>query len=180
MISVTSVLDVATLVLNAASTALSGSSSGPVGRVELYPGAEVPWDECDCGLLAVNVVQMYNSRGAMLQNAGDVYQNCEPPIRVASYQLTVVRCLPVTDPGDVTRPPTAAENITAFAVQEEDSFLVWSATQCILNQLDDPTQPKVAAQLVSDRTSLGPQGGCVGTQLNFKVGWYRSCDCAAQ
>jgi hypothetical protein len=179
MMAATSVLTVASQVLSACQVALSGSSSGPVNRVALYPGAEIAWDECDCGLLAINVVRMFNSRGNMLQDAGDVYQACEPPVRVASFQLTVVRCLPVTG-HDVTSPPTPEQLIAAFAVQEEDSYLVWTATQCVLNQLDDPTQPKVAAQLVNDRISLGPLGGCVGTQLNFKVGWYRSCDCAPQ
>jgi len=180
MMSSTSVLTVATQVLTAAAVALSGSSSGPVKRVALFPGTEVPWDECDCGLLALNVVQMYNSRGGMLQSAGDVYQNCEPPVRVATMQLAVVRCLPVASPSSVTQAPTPAQMIAAFAVQEEDAFLVWQSTQCVLNQLDDPTNPQVAAQLVNERISLGPAGGCVGTQLTFKVGWYRSCDCARQ
>lgn len=180
MMSATSVLTVATQVLNVCAVALSGSSSGPVNRVGLFPGAEVPWDECECGLLALNVLNMYNSRGGMLQSAGDVYQNCEPPVRVATFQLTVARCIPVSAPNDVMQAPTTDEMIAAFAVQEEDAFLVWSATQCVLNQLDDPTNPQVAAQLVNERISVGPQGGCVGTQLTFKVGWYRSCDCAAR
>lgn len=172
----TSVLTVANLVLTAASQALSGSSAGPINRVLMSPGAEVAWDECECGLLALSTGRVYRSRGQIFNDAGDVFLNCDAEIRVVSFSLSVVRCVPSV--GDnVTSAPTADALTAAFAIQEEDGFLVWEAVTDTLCALVKASPPQVPAYVVNERVPLGPQGGCAGSQINFKVGWYRPCNC---
>lgn len=177
ILTATSVLTVATQILSAASTALTGSSSGPVNRVVMSPGIEIAFDECECGLLALTTGNAFPARGPMLTNAGDVFLNCEPEVLGVAFNLVIARCVPIVAPNDDTQAPTPAQLITAFAAQEEDAFLVREAVANVLCALASPPTPTIAAWVINDRTPLGPLGGCAGTQLTFKVAWYRDCHC---
>jgi len=177
ILTATSVLNVATQILSAASVALSGSSSGPVSRVVMAPGIEVAFDECDCGLLALTTGNAFPSRGPLMTNAGDTFLNCEPEVFAVTFNLAVARCVPVSAPDDDTAAPMPAQLIAAFTAQEEDAFLVREAVANVLCALAGPPTPTIAAWVINDRVPLGPLGGCAGTQLTFKVAWYRDCHC---
>lgn len=173
--SFSSVTDVVTPLLSVVSTALTGSAGGTVKRVVFVPGSEVAWDACDCGQLALAVRRRYSSRAFPTDGTDTVVGNCENSIIVFDCALSIVRCVPIPDVNG--RPPTAAALSNAAAIQEDDAYVVWNATYCYLVRLRDTTPRHIADFVINDQVSLGPQGGCSGTELHFKFGLYVPCGC---
>lgn len=171
----TSPSTVAVTVLDTVSAALTGSAGGPVSRIALMPGLEIAWDDCQCGTLALAVTNRYTSRNFPI-TAQDLPVNCCNLYLVYEYALVIVRCVP----GETTdaRPPKVAALASAFDVQESDAFVLRTQTECALASLYTPTGSEtIAAYVVNDQPSLGPQGGCAGSQLNFKVAFSYPCGC---
>jgi len=169
----TSAYDVGLQVLSAAAVAVSGSAGGPIQRVEMHPGAEVAWDDCNCGLLALWTPRRYFSRGALFSDANDQVQNCQSVTRVVQFSLVILRCVPIPD--DNGNPPTAADLTAAYAIQEDDAYTVLQSTMCVMTSLDNT---QIGAFVINDQVTLGPLGACAGTQLNFSVGFWRAgCGC---
>lgn len=169
----TSIYDCAMTVLATASVALSGAGR-PVTRIFFQPGLEVADDDCQCGELALFVNNRDVGRGLFSSAAGQV-QNCDPTIRYTAMSLRLMRCAP--GPSSSSLPPTPAALTAAARDLEADSFLVWDAVQCALRGMEQPPQPSIAAFIINDQVSVGPLGGCVGTELHFQVGWFRDCQC---
>ena len=74
-------------------------------RHGVVPGA-IAWDECDCGILAVSVAQVFLSESFPDQAARPV-GNCDAPYEVGEVVIQVVRCAP--NPEDPLTAPTVAE-----------------------------------------------------------------------
>jgi len=170
-----SVAAVATTLLAAASTALTGTSGGAVRRVVFAPGADVAWDNCDCGQLALAVRRRYTSRAFPTDASDVVMGNCENALVVFDCALSIVRCAPTPDVNG--RPPSSQALSDVAAVLEEDAYVVWNTTYCTLVNMRDANPRRVADFVINDQTSLGPLGGCAGTELHFKFGLYVPCGC---
>ena len=173
----TSVYDVGLTILSAVSVALSGVGRPPA-RVLMYPGT-VAWDNCDCGQLALGVTTHFNSRDTV-NDSSNMHQNCTAPARVASYALSIVRCVPGTDINGTPPVPGALTN--AFQIQESDAYLVWHTVQCQLTAMENVNQPggpTIIAGIVLDQIVLQTSGMCTGTELHFKASWTRDdCQCS--
>ena len=175
VIGPTTVYDFATVVLGAVSVAISGSSGGPITRVLFNPGAEVAWDNCECGQIALFVPNRFASRIQGQPNTE--YQNCTPPLRTIQFSLQIVRCVPGMS--DVGTPPKPGSLTNAARILEEDAYLVWHSVQHVIKTAMDYTQlggPTLADGLITDQSSLGPQGQCAGSELHFQAAWTRD-DC---
>jgi hypothetical protein len=162
-------------VLAAAETALVPTAGGRPLRVVCVPGAEVAWDECDCGTLSLAVTNRYVSR-SFPTSAADLPTNCCDTYIVYEMALSIVRCVP--GPGANGTAPGEAQLTASLGVQEEDAFVLWTTVECVLAGLYRPTgNETIAGFILNDSVSLGPSGNCAGTELHFKVGWTIDCAC---
>lgn len=133
-------------------------------RHSVVPGA-IAWDECDCGLLAVSVAQVYLTETFPDQLARRVGNTCDAPWEVAELVIQVVRCAP--NPDDPLTAPTTAELDTSAREVLTDAYEMLSAVSVKLCQMN-------AAREISDfmlrpLTAQGPSGGCVGNELRAYV-----------
>lgn len=158
-------------------TALGATPAGACDRALLLPGADIPWDACECGTLGVAVRRAYRTRN-FPQDAQDVYTKCDDFAMAFDLTMVVLRCVPLGDtnePNTLYVPPTPAQSLAALQVQESDRAVVFNTVTCSLSELEDVSL--VGSYIVNDSVSLGPQGGCAGSQLNFKVALYPPCPC---
>lgn len=165
---------IGTSLLTQVSDALALTAAGRPNRVVSVAGAEVPWDECDCGMLAFSV----NNRYIALQfpvPAIDQLQNCDTQYVVIDAALTIVRC--VARPSDNGVSPKPAAMNADFAVAESDAFTLWNTANCALSAMRDSSPRVIADVIVNQCVPLGAQGGCAGSQLQFKMGLWRPCPC---
>lgn len=154
------------------------TAGGAVQRILVAPGAEVAWDNCQCGQLSASVSRLYPSRRFpddwSLRKDG----NCSQAYVIADMNIQMVRCVPGVDTDG--NPPTPVSLSAAALIQFEDMYVIRQTASCYLQTAyDAPTSPslKIAEWLIGDQTPLGPEGGCAGSELHFKVAWWADCSC---
>lgn len=119
------------------------------GRSLIAPGAEVAWDDCCDGQLAVRIV----SSEPVWSRA----QRCIVAVRV-TYGVSIVRCVrTVSDRG---KPPTQ-EEITADGLGLVDDMC---ALYAMLVDFEAGHQRTIGAW-----TPSGPSGGCAGGEWSVSV-----------
>lgn len=134
-----------------------------VGLAHLAPGAEVAWDNC-CeggGQLYVRVLQQYPS-GRPFPSQDLTASSCAPAMRAALCAVGVIRCAHTLDSDG--RPPTAEEMTGDAEETLRDAEVLWKALVC-------DVKPVVLSLVMGAWTPLGPQGGCVGGEWQFYLGW---------
>lgn len=137
-------------------------------RHGVVPGA-IAWDECDCGLLAVSVAQVYPSETFPDPLTRKVSNVCDAPWEVGELVIQVVRCAPNPDG---LEPPTVAElDASAQEVLRDAYELLKGASVrlCEMNRDRD-----IADFLLRPLTAQGPSGGCVGNELRAYVALTRN------
>lgn len=133
-------------------------------RHSVVPGA-IAWDECDCGLLAVSVAQVYPTEQFPVPLAQRVGNGCDAPWEVAEIVIQVVRCAP--NPDDPTTAPTTAELDASAQEVLRDAYemmLAVSVKLCEMNKARD-----ISDFMLRPLTAQGPLGGCVGNELRAYV-----------
>jgi hypothetical protein len=133
-------------------------------RHSVVPGA-IAWDECDCGLLAVSVAQIYPTEVFPDPLARRVGNGCDAPWEVGEIVIQVVRCAP--NPDDPLTAPTTAELDTSAQEVLTDAYEMMRAvsiTLCEMNQARD-----ISDFMLRPLTAQGPTGGCVGNELRAYV-----------
>jgi hypothetical protein len=138
-------------------------------RSSVVPGA-IAWDECDCGLLAVSVAQVFLTEQFPDQLARRIGNACDAPYEVGEFVIQVVRCAP--NPDDAGTPPTTAELDTSAQEVLTDAYEMLKGASVKLCQMN-------AAREISDfmlrpLTAQGPAGGCVGNELRAYVALLRN------
>jgi hypothetical protein len=132
-------------------------------RSGVVPGA-IAWDECDCGLLAVSVNQIYPSEvfpDLIQQPAG----NCGAALNVAELVIQVVRCAP--NPDGQSLSPTVAELDASAREVLRDAYEMICSVQERLQEMDDARD--IDSYMLRPLTAQGPSGGCVGNELRVLV-----------
>lgn len=131
-------------------------------RAGVVPGA-IAWDECDCGLLAGFVAQVFPSE--IFPNPSRVRTGgCDAPIEVAELVFQIVRCAP--NPEGEQFAPTVAALDTAAQDWARDAYEMLRAVSVKLCQMVDD---QVIDYVVVGETSQGPSGGCVGSEIRVLV-----------
>lgn len=152
---------------------LAVTVAGVPDRVCLVPG-ELAWDECDCGLLAVTVGRVYPSSTFPTDVSLDPRQvDCAPPYTVADVTVTVLRCAPTVD--EAGNPPTCDDLAAAAATWRADAAAVLTGVACCLPDLVDAG--RIEQYRIGDLTPLGPEGGCMGSELRVTIGLCASGVC---
>jgi hypothetical protein len=133
-------------------------------RHSVVPGA-IAWDECDCGLLAVSVAQVFLTETFPDQLARRVGNGCDAPWEVAELVIQLVRCAP--NPDDPMTAPTTAELDTSAQEVLTDAYEMLSAVSVKLCQMNRDRE--ISDFMLRPLTAQGPSGGCVGNELRAYV-----------
>lgn len=146
--------------------AINADLTNPVQRAGVVPGA-IAWDECDCGLLAVSVAQIYPT-ATFPDLLTEVSGGCDPSREAAEIIIQVIRCAPqgteALSPG-VTALDASAQEILLDAYE---LILSVRETLCQLESNGD-----ILEFLVRPLISVGPSGACVGNEIRVLVGLLR-------
>lgn len=158
---------IADAALDALNTALAALPSPP-SRVGVVAGA-IAWDSCgECGQLSVTLARVFLSN--TFPNPDIAAQgNCGSTYLCAGYAAAIVRCWPSQDEGG--QPPSVLAEDRAAQIVMDDAETAVPALACALEELvGTHTIDEYAVGL---GPIVGPTGGCIGTQIDFTVGWTR-------
>lgn len=154
-------------ILSAASSALNDAGV-PATLVHLSPGNLPAWDECCAGggQMWLRLKDAYPTAGPGTGFPGmDAAQRgCKIHMLALSLGLGVMRCAHTID--DRGRFPTAAQMSADAAKTYTDLGLMLDAITCVV-----PTLPGASTVKVDRWTPQGVQGGCVGGEWGFFVGF---------
>lgn len=133
-------------------------------RHGVVPGA-IAWDECDCGLLAVSVGQIYPTEAFPNPVQARVGNGCDAPWEAAEIIVQVVRCTPTVD--DVGNAPTVAALDEAAQEILRDAYEMMRAVSTTLCQMNDARE--ISDFVMRPLTPQGPSGACGGNELRAVV-----------
>jgi hypothetical protein len=162
--------DVASALVSGISDALVGSLGGVPNRACVVPGA-IAWDECDCGQLAVSASRWFLSENFPLETGpGTQSTPCMMPYLVGEFIIQLIRCMPSPQGRDTFVP--CAKLSAAARILIEDAFIVLTSTTSILCELrrDDI----IVDFTLGEQSTVGPEGGCGGTELRASVAIVRT------
>lgn len=130
--------------------------------------AAIAWDECDCGLLAVSVNQIFPTEvfpSLLVEPSG----NCDASVDAAEIVIQIIRCAPQPE-GDRLAPSVSTLDASAQEVNRDAYELLKAAreTLCAMLNVRD-----IYAFLLRPLTAQGPSGACVGNELRVYVGLLR-------
>ena len=133
-------------------------------RSGVVPG-QIAWDECDCGLLAVSVAQIYLTETFPDPLTRRVGNACDAPWEAAEIVVQVVRCAP--NPDDPMTAPTTTEldgSAREVLRDAQEMMRALSVTLCQMNADRD-----IADFILRPLFAQGPAGGCVGNEVRAIV-----------
>jgi len=144
---------------------VNDNTTSRFGRVSLVPGL-IAWDGCDCGALYLMINQTYDCEDFPMQKiTADISGGCGAPYEASELVMQVMECAP-TPQGNSNSTSVADEDKAARLVRR-DAAEVRKAVRaflCAARNSDDVEDFIVDVQIVQ-----GPSGGCVGTELRFRV-----------
>lgn len=150
-------------------TAVYAELSIKPARHSVVPGA-IAWDECDCGVLAVSVAQIFLSDRFPDQVAAPAGIRCDAAWEVGEFVIQVIRCAP-NPPDSLTAPTTAELDASAQEVLR-DAYEMLKATSETLCSMEDDRD--ISSFMLRPLTAQGPSGGCVGNELRVFVALARN------
>jgi hypothetical protein len=161
----TAFYQVAAAVLAAVRTALASGPTPVPTRVGVVPGA-IAWDNCEqCGVLAVSLARVFLSDDFPAEAGFTPQGNCSSAWLVGNFTLQLVRCAPVPD-ATGSGPTVTALDASAQVVMA-DASLVLATVACSLADLVAADQ--IVDYVVRQQLMVGPEGACVGSQVDFLV-----------
>lgn len=137
----------------------------PVERSGVVPGA-IPWDECDCGMLAVSVAQVYPTE-VFPDLLLDITGNCSAPYQAGEIVIQVIRCAPQPENTSTSLAPTVAAQDQSAQEINRDAYEMIRATRIRLCEME--ANRDISSWLWRPLTSQGPSGACVGNELRVLV-----------
>lgn len=146
-------------VLEEVRSRLAATEEGEPGRVCVVPGAEVAWDECECGQLTVHHRNVYPSKHFPTAYEEKPWTKCEPGLWVVELVVTVVRCAP--DPGPDDTPPSCESLDKTARIQDTDVEAMQLGVLCAVAG---------TFHQMLNHVTVGPGGLCVGSALTVLVG----------
>lgn len=154
---------IARTVLTAVSAQLNSTPAGTPGRVCLVPGA-IAWDECECngGQLAIAGSRIFMTDSFPNQNIKPQWNNAAAYID-NEFIIQIIRCAPNMSDGGA--PPTCIDLEASAQVVLTDAYEVMCATASTLASMANVDT--IDDYLIYDQVFVGPEGGCVGSELRF-------------
>lgn len=160
-------------ILTCAHGAVSATAAGPPQRACIVPG-EVVWDDCSCGLLVVNW-RFAGRSNVFPASASDTSEtNCVSRYTIVQVGVTMLRCA-AGPTADAEMPTCAALSNDAFAMTADMVALRSGLACCLKSMVDGYT---LADYALGNSISLGPAGGCDGSQIDLILGFTGGGCCA--
>lgn len=135
-------------------------------RSGIVPGL-VAWDDCSCGLLATTWAIIMASE-VFPQEKIDVTGNCDAPWEVMEIAVQVIRCAPSPP---VTNSKQLAPSVKALSdtarQMDIDATQMTRAVSVLLCRMKEENE--IVDFVVNRDSALGPEGGCVGSELRMLV-----------
>lgn len=158
--------DIASILVSGIAAALAGTVGGSPNRACVVPGA-IAWDQCDCGQLAVSTSRWFYSENFPIDTGpGTQSTPCMMPYLVGEFIIQLVRCIPSPEGRDLF--VTCSKLSAAVRILIEDAYVVLESTKNILCELR--SDDIIIDFTFSEQISIGPEGGCGGTELRILVG----------
>lgn len=129
---------------------------------------DIAWDECDCGILAVTVEQIYPTE-TFPDLLTDLEGNCDASVEAAEIVIQVIRCAPQPE-GDNLAPSVAALDASAQEINRDAFEMIKAVRETLCTMLE---ARDIYAFLLRPLTSQGGSGACVGNELRVFVGLLR-------
>lgn len=139
----------------------------------------IAWDDCECGQLVVAMRRQYFSSNfpneAPAPPAPPGHGRCGPPLLVAEYVISILRCAP--SGGDDPNPPTCEALDAAAQSAAHDAWAVRWGAHCCLKEWRGSNDPEVSITdfLFRGQPFVGPMGMCQGSELTVLVGIINAC-----
>lgn len=133
-------------------------------REYVVPGT-LAWDECQCGLLAVEWLSAPYSR-AFPNPSPATSDGCKPYLAL-QIQVTVLRCAP--NPGTHGEAPSQSALSAAAVINLDDLEALLAGTASAVKSLEDANL--ILNYSLSGPVPAGPQGGCVGVTQQVWLGF---------
>lgn len=149
--------NVAATLLSFAQAALAATPAGvPANaRVCVVPG-QLAWDDCECGLIAVEFNGSAFSTNFFASQPG-TSDGCRP-YATFTYTITALRC--VTGTQNEGRPPTCEQLDAAAQTFYDDGLALLMGTAQALRSMIDANV--ILEYGMNGLVPTGPQGNCVG------------------
>lgn len=158
--------DAATLVIERVHTQLSATPSGWPGNARVYPvPGQLAWDECQCGLLAVEMQPAFFTQS--FPNPSPQREDGCRPFLALPLLITVLRCAPVIEKGETSPKPSSLD--LGASVMYDDVEALLRGTASAAHELYEDYA--VLAYSLNNVTPVGPQGGCVGITQQIILGF---------
>jgi hypothetical protein len=147
-------------------TYVNDNTTSRFERVTVTPGL-IAWDSCDCGALYLMVNQNFDCEVPPNQKVEvDPSMGCAAPYEGAEFVLQVMQCAP--SPQGQSIAPTVKAEDEASRLVRRDAYEVRKAVREFLCTAEDARD--VEWYIIDTQIVQGPSGGCVGTELRFRVG----------
>lgn len=160
-------------ILDCVYEAVSATTAGPPQRSCVVPG-EVVWDDCQCGMLAVNWRIVSRSNAFPASSAETSQTNCSSPYTVVQVGVTMLRCAAGPD-ANGNAPTCEALAEDAFTMTA-DMVAVRDSLSCCLHQLY--RSHDITDYAIGQTIAVGPAGGCDGTVTDVILGFTGGGCCA--
>jgi hypothetical protein len=135
-------------------------------RYGVVPGL-VAWDDCSCGILATTWAITMASE-VFPQEKVDITGNCDAPWEVMEIAVQVIRCAPSPPVNNSKQlAPTVAALSAAARQMDIDGTQMIRAVSVLLCGMKDDYD--IVDFMVNRLSALGPEGGCVGSELRALV-----------
>lgn len=156
-------------VLDAIRAAIDGGPTELPRRAGIVPGS-IAWDNCeDCGQLALSMGRAYLSSDFPVEDQQSSHANCAAAWLVAGYSVQLIRCAPM--PSSAGVPPGMDALSSSASVIQADLTIILEAIEtqlCAMVQNDE-----IIDYTLTQGSIVGPEGACVGSQLDFSVAFHR-------
>lgn len=163
--------DVAVELLECARLSLEENGLPAPCRVCVVPGL-IAWDDCSAGgQLVIAMTDTYYATTFPADATEDTSAvlACTPGFPVAVYTMSLMRCAPApVVAGPTVRAPVCADLQAAALLLSQDSYALRSALICCLSNLQ--REGVLVDGRLGRLTVVGPEGGCVGVELQIYVG----------
>jgi hypothetical protein len=142
--------------------------AGVPARVGIVPGA-IAWDDCgdSCGQLALAVSRYFLSDQFPFEATTSAVQ--PGAIIGADVNVQLTRCAP-SPQGNELAPTVTALEASARTVLDDAQAILCSTVTALQDLLD---RTLIMDYLVRQQPVMGPEGGCVGSELLVAVGLSR-------
>lgn len=157
-----------TLAQDVLAAAVAGCTT-QFGRASVVPGL-IAWDACDCGALYLMVNQTYDCETFPMQKVdADPSDGCGPLYDAAEFVMQVMACAP--SPVGHSRATTVTVENTAAQTVRRDAYESREAVRAFLCAARDGRM--IENYIIDTQIVQGPSGGCVGTEMRFRVALMR-------